>query len=187
MLEKAPRDLLVHRIEPQREVGRQHRRADLLRRIMCVRNSAGAAAVLRSPLVGAGRALGQLPFVTKQVLEEFNAPPGGCAGPGYFEATGDGISRPTCTVTALPTEALCLEIAAFGLCANVRSRTRAVRLAEGVAASDQRDSLLVIHSHAAEGVTNVPCGSHRVRLALRAFRVHVDETHLHGCERIREV
>ena len=38
MLVEAPRDLLVGRVEPQREVGRQHRRHMLLRRVEGVRD-----------------------------------------------------------------------------------------------------------------------------------------------------
>src|SRR5712691_2041451 len=55
-------------------------------------------------------------------------------------------------------------------------------LAEGVTAGDQRDSLFVVHRHAAEGFADVPGRRERIRVAVRAFRVHVDQTHLHGGE-----
>ncbi len=58
--------------------------------------------------------------------------------------------------------------------------------AEGVAAGGERDGLLVVHRHAREGLANVPAGGDRIRLAVRPFRVHVDQTHLHGGERILE-
>ena len=74
MLEEAPRDLFVDRIEPQREVGGQHVRRDLLRRVVRVRHRAVAGAVLRLPLMRARRALGQLPFELEQVREEVVAP-----------------------------------------------------------------------------------------------------------------
>ena len=60
-------------------------------------------------------------------------------------------------------------------------------LAEGVTAGDQREGLLVVHGHAAEGLANVACRSDRIGLAVGAFRVYIDETHLHGGERIVEI
>src|ERR1700730_16163574 len=55
--------------------------------------------------------------------------------------------------------------------------------AESMTAGDQCDSLFVIHRHAAEGFADVPGRRERIRVAVRAFRVHVDETHLLGGER----
>ena len=63
----------------------------------------------------------------------------------------------------------------------------AVGLAEGVSAGDQRDGLFVVHAHAAERFANVLRGRGRIGLAVRAFRIDVDEAHLHGRERIREL
>src|SRR5690349_19708394 len=48
------RDLLVGRIESQREIRRQHRWRDLARRIVSMRHGASAGAVLRLPLLRAG-------------------------------------------------------------------------------------------------------------------------------------
>ena len=99
---EAPRDLLVGRIEPEREVRRQHRRRDLLRRIVGVRHRACAGAVLRLPLLRAGRALRQLPLVLEEVLEEVVAPLGRRRGPGAFEAAGDGMGALAGFVAVLP-------------------------------------------------------------------------------------
>ena len=77
--------------------------------------------------------------------------------------------------------------AAFGLGPHMGLRAGAVGLAEGVAAGDQRDGLLVVHRHAGEGLADVRGRRERVRLAVRAFRVDVDQAHLHGAERILEV
>ena len=60
----------------------------------------------------------------------------------------------------------------------------AVGFAEGVTAGDQRDGLFVVHRHAAEGLANVAGGCERIGIAVRAFRVDVDQTHLDGGERI---
>ncbi len=59
--------------------------------------------------------------------------------------------------------------------------------AEGVAAGNQRDGLLVVHRHAEEGFADVLGRRDRIRLAVRPFRVHVDQAHLHRAERILEL
>jgi len=63
----------------------------------------------------------------------------------------------------------------------------AVRLAERVSAGDERDGLLVVHRHARERLANILGRSERIRVAVRPFRIDVDQTHLHGGERIGEV
>src|SRR5436305_9262942 len=62
-----------------------------------------------------------------------------------------------------------------------------MRLAERVAADDERDRLLVVHRHPTERVADVPGGSQRIRVAVRSLRIHVDEAHLNGGERIGEL
>ena len=86
-----------------------------------------------------------------------------------------------------PAEALRFEVGGFGLDAHVGCRSGAVRLAEGVAAGDQRDGFLIVHRHAPESVANVFRRGDRVRLAVRAFGVHVNQAHLHGGERVLEI
>ncbi len=88
---------------------------------------------------------------------------------------------------ALPAQALILDRAAFRRGADERRIAGAVGLAEGVAARDQRDRLLVVHRHTEERFTDVPGGRDRVRLAVRPFGVDVDETHLHRRERILQL
>jgi tRNA(Phe) wybutosine-synthesizing methylase Tyw3 len=60
-------------------------------------------------------------------------------------------------------------------------------LAERVSAGDQRNRLLVIHRHARKGLANVPRRGHRIRLAVRPFRIHVDQAHLHRAQRILQL
>ena len=57
-------------------------------------------------------------------------------------------------------------------------------LAEGVAARNQRDGLLVVHRHAVERFTDVLGRRDRIRFAVRPFRIDVDQAHLHGGEGI---
>ena len=128
----------------------------LLRRVVGVRHGARAGAVLRLPLLRAGRALGQLPLVAEQVLEEVVAPLRRRRGPGDLEAAGDGVAALAGAVAALPAEALLLERRRLGFGADVRRRARAVGLAERVAAGDERHRLLVVHRHAAERLADVP-------------------------------
>jgi len=62
-----------------------------------------------------------------------------------------------------------------------------VHLAEGVTADDEGNGLFVVHGHAAERLADVTTGSDRVGIRVRTFRVHVDEAHLDGAERLHEV
>jgi hypothetical protein len=62
-----------------------------------------------------------------------------------------------------------------------------VGLAERVAAGDERDGLLVVHRHAGERLADVARRGERVRVAVGALRVHVDEPHLDGREGVLEL
>jgi hypothetical protein len=59
-----------------------------------------------------------------------------------------------------------------------------VGLAEGVAAGDERDGLLVVHRHAGEGLADVARRGERIGVAVGALGVDVDQAHLHGGERV---
>merc|ERR1712230_302691 len=87
----------------------------------------------------------------------------------------------------LPTEALLLEASSLRLLANLRRVTGTVRLTESVTTSDKRNSLIIIHGHAAESGTNVPAGGNGVRDAVRSFRVDINETHVGCTERLFQV
>ena len=88
---------------------------------------------------------------------------------------------------ALPAKALILDGATFRLRTDQRRITGTVGLAEAVAAGDQRDGLFVIHGHAKERLADVLGRRHGVRIAVRAFRIDVDQAHLHGAEWLREL
>ena len=135
----------------------------------------------------AGRALRQFPFVAEQVLEEVVAPLRRRGGPGDFQAAGDRVTAFARAKAALPAEALLLEAGRFRLRPHMGRRAGAVGLAEGVAAGDERHRLLVVHRHAGEGLADIPRRGDRIGVAVRAFRVDVDQPHLHGGERIFEV
>src|SRR5262249_20637345 len=142
---------------------------------------------LCDPLVRAGGALARLPFVREEVLEEVVAPLRRRLGPGDFEAARDRVTAHAGAEAALPSETLLLEHGRLGVGADELRVPGTVGLAERVATGDQRDRLLVVHRHAAEGLPDVlGCGD-RVRLPVRTLRVDVDQAHLHGTEGILEV
>src|SRR4029078_7654110 len=133
---------LVGRVEAEREVAGQHRRLALGR----VRSRAGddVLGVLGDPLVRAGRALRELPLVAEQELEEVVAPPGRRGGPGDLQARRDRVGALAGAEPRLPTQALLLERRTLGLRADQVGVAGTVRLAERVAAGDERDGLLVV-------------------------------------------
>ncbi len=187
VLQEAPGDRLVDRVEAQRQVGGQHDRDVPLARVVGVRDGALAGAVLRLPLVGAGRALGELPLVAEQGLEEAVVPGDRGGRPGALQAAGDRVGADAGAEGALPAEALLLDRGGLRVRADVVGRAGAVGLAEGVAAGDQRDGLLVVHRHPVEGLADVAGGGDRVRVAVGALGVDVDEAHLDGGQRVLQL
>src|SRR6185312_2252619 len=147
----------------------------------------GAGAGLGLPLVGAGRALGQLPLVPEQDPEEAVVPGGRRVGPRHLEAAGDRVGALAGAVGALPAQALQLQRGGLGVGADAVGRARAVGLAEGVPARDEGDGLLVVHGHAAERLADVAGRGQRVRVAVRALGVDVDQAHLDRAERLLEL
>ena len=142
--------------------------------------------MLRYPLVRAGRALGQLPIVAEQVPEEVAAPLRWRRGPGDFQAAGDRVTSLARAKAALPAQALLLDAGGFRLWAYQGGIASAVGFAKGMAAGNQRDRFFVVHRHAGEGLADIPGGGERIRIAVRPFRVHIDQAHLHGGEGILE-
>ncbi|MCY1239139.1 hypothetical protein D3C81_1675570 [compost metagenome] len=98
MFQEAPRDLFVLGVETQRQVRGQHRRPQLLRRVVCMRD--GFAAILGHPLVGAGRALGRLPIVAEQVFQVAVAPLRRRLAPGHLQPAGNGVGALAAAVGA---------------------------------------------------------------------------------------
>ena len=157
----------------------------LLRLVKRVRD--GGLGALRLPLLCAGRALGQLPFEVEQIIEEVVAPLRRGLRPGHFRTAGDGVGAEAGAMLALPAEALILDGAAFRIRADQRRIAGAVGLAEGVAAGDQCDGLFVVHRHAEERLADVLRRLDRIGVAVRAFRIDVDQAHLHRAERLGEL
>ena len=177
ILHEPPRDLFVRRIEPQRQVGGQHRRHAFLRRIVRIGNR--RAGPLRDPLVCASRALSKFPLVAKQVPEKVGAPLGGSGGPGDLQSARDRVATLACAEAVLPAETLFFETGGFRLGSDIRCRSGTVGLTERVTTRDECNGLLVIHGHAGEGLADIDGRFDRIGIAVGAFGVDVDEAHLH--------
>ena len=185
VLVEAARDLLVLGIHAKCEVGGEHRGLALVGR--AVRVGDGRLGVLRHPLVGAGRALLELPLVAEEVVVEAVAPLGRGAGPGDLEAGRDRVGTLARAVGALPAQPLPDDRAALRLQSDVVAGRGAVGLAERVAAGDQGDGLLVVHRHPLERLADVVGSLERVGLAVGALGVDVDEPHLDRTQRVGEL
>ncbi|EFF49395.1 type II secretion system protein C [Xanthomonas citri pv. aurantifolii str. ICPB 10535] len=185
MLLETPRDGLVRGVEAQRQIGGQHRRAMLPVGVVRIGND--GVGVLGHPLVRAGRALAQLPLETEQMVEVIVAPLRRRGGPGDFQAAGDGVGALAASVAVMPAQALAFQLAGFGFGTHVVGRAGTVGLAEGVAAGDQRHGLFIVHGHAREGVADVARRGDRVGVTVRAFRIDVDQAHLHGGQRVFQI
>ena len=184
VLHEAARDFLVGRIHAQGHIGGGHHRRMTPGRVMRVRNRARAGVALRLPLLRAGRASGQLPFVAEQSLEVAIVPGGRVGLPGTFQAAGDGVRASAAGETVDPAEALFFNPGPLGFATHMAGGAGPVRLAEGVPTGHQRNGLFVVHGHAGKGFADVACRAHRVRLAVRAFGIHVNQAHLHCGQRI---
>src|SRR5882757_424078 len=157
----------------------------LLRLVVGVRDRGSPA--FRLPLVRTGRALGQLPFVVEQVVEEVIAPRRRRLAPGDFRAAGDRVLALARAELADPAETLLLDAGGFRLRTDQSGIAGAMGLAEGVTAGNQRDGLLVVHRHARERLADVPRRREGIGIAIRPFRIDVDQAHLHGAERALQV
>ena len=184
MLVEAPRNLFVSRVEPQGEVRGQHRWGVTLGWIVRIRHRTGACAILRSPLMRAGRALGQFPFVAEQIGEEVIAPLRRRRRPDDFQAAANRVAAFARAEFALPAEPLLLDAGRFRLWAHQCRIAGTVGLAKGVPAGNQRHCLFVVHRHAGEGLSNIPCRGDGIRIAIGSFRIHVNQAHLNRAERI---
>src|SRR5262249_4637549 len=132
-------------------------------------------------------ALHLLPLVAEQRLEEAVVPGHRGGRPGALQPAGDGVAAHTGAELVLPAQALLLKGRAFGLAAEVRFRCRSMGLAERVSPGKERYRRLVVHGHAPERLPDVPGRRERVRIAVRPLRIDVDQAHLNGAERVREL
>src|SRR5271170_1077133 len=159
-----------------------------LRGIVRIWNRSLARAIFRCPLMRASRTLRQLPFVAEQVGEEVVAPLRRRRGPDDFQAATDRVTTMAFAKFILPSEALILDVGTFWFIAYILSGNAcAVGFAESVSAGDERDCFLVIHCHAGESLSDIARRGDWIRLSIRPFGIHINQTHLHGAKRLLKI
>ena len=187
ILEEPTRNRLVVWIHAQRKIRGEHHGRMALRSVVRIRYGGGCRFIGGDPLMRTGRTLGEFPFVAEQGFKVAVVPRGGRCRPRAFKAAGNGVTSIAGSKAVLPAKAHLLQRCCFWLRSDEFAWiSGAVRLAEGVTAGDQRNGFLIVHGHACEGFTDVARGGHRIGFAVRAFGVHIDETHLHGGEWVIE-
>ena len=62
-----------------------------------------------------------------------------------------------------------------------------VHLAKGVSTGHEGYGLFIVHGHATKGFAHVACRGKRIGVAVRAFRIDINQAHLNGAKRILEV
>ena len=180
--------LAIFGVHLQREIGGEHDRRVTLGLVMRVRDQVRGALVAGDPLDRTAGAARLHPVEAEQIVEILGGPSDRVDRPRAFQPAGHRIDTLARAALVDPADTLLFgrrtrrigTDALFGL-------VRAMRLAEGVPACDQRDGFLVVHRHAAEGFANVLRCRQRIGITVRAFGIDVDQAHLHGSQRLFEL
>ena len=104
--------------------------------------------------------------------------------PSTFEAASHGIATDATGLMIIPAETLFVQFGRFWLWTKVFGTAITVALAHCVTTSCEGSCLFIVHGHSGKGLPDVGGGFERVRLAVDALRVDVDEPHLHSRERV---
>ena len=184
VLQEATRNRPIGRVQLHRHIRRGHDWRVALGGVMRIRHGISKRAIGRNPLIGTSRAFRQHPIMVHQVLEIVIVPLGRVGGPSAFNAAGNRIATHAGAEAVLPAKAHLFQRRRFRFRAHIARGAGAMALAEGMAAGDKCDGFFVIHRHAGKGFANVTTRGERVRLAIRAFRVDVNQAHLHGGQRV---
>ena len=179
-------DLRVDRVHLHTHVGGGHHRLELRFAGCSIGNGVGHRVADRLPLMCTRGALRQLPLVAQQRVEVAVVPLGGSRRPRTFDAARGRVGAFAGPIAVDPAHAHLLDGCAFRLGADEIGVTGAVGLAEGVTADGQRCGLLIVHCHSFERLTDVARRSQRVRVAVGALRVDVDQAHGARTERLVE-
>ena len=107
------------------------------------------------PLLGACRAVSELPLISKQHVEVGVVPLCWSWSPCTFDSAGGGITTNTGSVGVLPAGSLQLDWCALWLRSDKSRVARSVGLAKCVSTGGEGNSFLIVHRHACEGLTNV--------------------------------
>ena len=90
----------------------------------------------------------------------------------------------TFTATVVPAKALLFQSLACRLNAHTLPRlVSAMSLTEGMATRNERHGFRIIHRHSTKGIANIVRRQRWIRVAVGAFWVYIDQTHLNRSER----
>ena len=136
------------------------------------------------PNLCASRAFGQLPVISEEKIEISHIPLRGIGGPGTFNPAGCGVNAQATFEIILPAKSLLDNARAFRLCAYQLGIAGTMRFTKRVPTGHKRHGLFIIHGHAREGFADVIARGDGIRIAVWAFRVHVNQAHSHGRQRV---
>ena len=176
-------DLPVHRVHLHGHVGIGHDRLATNRRIFDIDRLVFFLDVDGLPLPGAGWAFFQFPLMFEQQVEITIVPLGRRRRPCTFDAAGYRVAANAALGLVDPTQSLLFKAGGFGFRAKQRGVAGAMAFAHRVAAGGEGNGLLVVHGHAGKGLADVTARRHGIRVAVRAFRIHVDQAHLDRSQR----
>ena len=177
----------IARIFPHRHVGCCHHRWHAHRGIFGIRCHIFLLLIDRVPDIRASRAFYQLPLITKQKVEIAIVPFCRIGCPRTFDTTGDGVTPFAFAMCAYPAKAHLFNRSTFWLNPDQISITCTMRFTECMTTCGQGDSFFVIHRHSGKCFTNIAGTCQRIGIAIRPFRIHIDQSHLHGRQRMRQI
>ena len=86
--------------------------------------------------------------------------------------------------TVGPAKALFLQARTFRLWPNLCGVAGTVSFAKRVTTSHQRNGFFVVHRHTRKGIPDIIGRGKRIGPAIWSLGIHIDQAHLHSCERV---
>ena len=133
------------------------------------------------------RAFRQLPLEPEQRVEIAVVPGGRRRRPRPLQPRGDRVHPLAGPEGVLPPQPHLLHRRPFGFDPDQRCIPGPMRLAERMPARNQRHGFIIVHRHPRKGLANVAGRRRRVRVAVRALRIDVDQPHLHRRQRVLQL
>ena len=152
-----------------------------------VRHRSYSSIALGLPLPSTCGALSELPLVAEEVFKIVIAPLRWGGGPCSLESAGNGVFGVAFAVGVLPAKAHFFHGCPCGLPANEAWVSCTVHFTKGVSTGHQGHGFFVVHGHATKGFAHVACRGKRIGVAVGAFRVDINQSHLNRSKRILKV
>ena len=125
----------------------------------------------------------QFPFVAEEIVEIAVAPLRRRACPSHFEATGDRVIAMASAIAVFPALALLFNTSACGLRSDVLVGVGCtVSFTKSMPTRDEGNRLFVVHRHTGKSFPNIVRSRDGIWVSVGAFRIDVDQTHLHRSE-----